>query len=419
MISLLQGSFKGVPFLFSQSSKTDGRLTVDYLYPYKEVQQVGDMGRAIPTYSLEVTVFGDDEAYFINRKRLIDAFKSPGAGTFVHPVEGSFQAQLVSYTVNERVENLGVAEFSVTIKATSLPKYPTVSDAGRSNVEDIFNSNVLLLADTFTQLWDNELIFSSEYEFYSDYVSQLADTFEASTSLTTIEPGKVTPFTKNLALLRDRPKNVTNAQTFANNVVNTYQSMTKLSSNSSDISNLNQSFFQYTFTKGLDIETNSSQKIMKNKRVLESFINGLSLVHEYLNTSNVEYQLQDSIETQSDILNTQYQHFVNTNYYEEIFYSTRQTSNAFATNLVLERTEIFNQEQLSQITKNRDYLASYLSQQVTNAKRVTTVNVQNGSMIPFIYSLYGNLDLYDTLVNLNQIATPAYLNGEIKILEGF
>lgn len=426
MITLQVGSFKGVPFLFRQASKTDGRLTVDYLYPYQTQQQVVDMGAQITTYTLEISTTGVGEQYFINRKRLIDAFRSQGAGTLVHPIDGTVKAQLTTYTVNENIQQLGVAEFTATFKVTSEPQYPTASDSGQSDIEFFFNENLAIARAAFIANWDSDLEFQSEFVFYDSYVSNLAINFNVALTRTIVDKGKITPFTTSVNKIDNgakatRIKNIRNAGIFADNILNTYNAMQDLSSDTSQKSLLNRQFFGYSSGNELEVITPSSQKIVKNKKSLDIFINTISLLYEHLNTSNITYQIQDDIEAQSKVLNNQYYYIKNNNFYETIFNTTDQTkvnkTTVYATQIILNKQAVLENDNFESITESRDYVANYLSQQLTNAKRVVTIRVQNQSMVSLVYQLYGELSLYDTLVRLNQLGNPAYITGEIKILE--
>jgi prophage DNA circulation protein len=419
MIPLLRASFKGVPFLFKQSSVSSGRLTVDYQYPYRELQQSKDMGAAIRVYSLDVSTFGLGDDYNQNRKRLIEAFQSSGDGVFIHPIDGSVRAQIESFTINESIAKLGVAEFNVTLKATSLPQYPIIADSGKSNVDNIFQKNLDILKKAFEDIWSGVIKFEDEINKYTNYIDQLANGFENVTNLVTTSKNVLTPFKNSLKNLKDQAsESAVNPKKLSTNILDVFDKMKDLSENTTDRSNMNTSFFNYESTGKVDIKTVSSVNIEKNRKSLDMFINLVALTYEYLNTSNITYTIENNIQTQSKVLDNQYYKSLNNNYYESLSYDTGVPNpTSFNITLTLTRNSIINENDISSITANRDYVSSYLNAQLTNSKRVTTIKVYNDSLIALVYRLYGNLDLYETILSLNQIANPSYLNGEVKILE--
>ena len=123
--SWLQGSFRGVPFLFTSHNSSLGRRTQLHEYPGRDDPYVEDLGLKAGVWNLNVFVIGAN--YNTARDALIAAFNKAGPGDFIHPYLGMKLAVVTNSELMESSDGLGMARFSVTFTQSSQPKYPSAA----------------------------------------------------------------------------------------------------------------------------------------------------------------------------------------------------------------------------------------------------------------------------------------------------
>lgn len=102
--TLRQCSYKGVPFQAATVTKTIQRRQVLHEYPQRDVPYLEDLGKGATLYKVTAFLVGDN--CVAQAKRLEKALLTVGAGTFVHPWDGSltvsvYQASNISYSNSE------------------------------------------------------------------------------------------------------------------------------------------------------------------------------------------------------------------------------------------------------------------------------------------------------------------------------
>jgi len=109
--SLLQASFRGVPFEVSGHEMAGGRRAAVHEFALRDAPVTEDLGAVARRHSIEGYVVGED--YALRRDALIDAvFAQSGPGTLVHPYLGELQVQpLEGCAVREQLSPGRIATF--------------------------------------------------------------------------------------------------------------------------------------------------------------------------------------------------------------------------------------------------------------------------------------------------------------------
>ncbi|MBK2125731.1 hypothetical protein, partial [Fangia hongkongensis] len=221
-------------------------------------------------------------------------------------------------------------------------------------------------------------------------------------SLISVTASALAPFFNALENLENEiVENILNPSKLANSILSNYSNVLNLSAVTVGKSTLNKNFFNYSTSGETAVNTPSRVAAESNRKSIDTYINSLSLVNEFLNTTNTNYTNEDDIRKQSDSLNEQYNNLVINNF------SLDQSGN---------RNQLFDQDTVDSITFMRDQVSAYLEAQLTNAKRIETIRVSRNSLLPLVYQYYGSLDLYDTISELNKVGNPSDITGNIKIL---
>ncbi len=90
--NLIDGSFRGVPFLYEKVDGEIGRRTILKEYPGRDKPRVEDNGKATRRFTIDMFVIGDD--YDADRDALIEALEAKGPGELRHPYWGVMTVSL-------------------------------------------------------------------------------------------------------------------------------------------------------------------------------------------------------------------------------------------------------------------------------------------------------------------------------------
>ncbi|MCY1395683.1 hypothetical protein D3C76_300730 [compost metagenome] len=120
--TLLDASFRGVP-LHLRGEKLDAkRALAEHGTPYRDGDDVEDLGRSARRYNLRAVYWGDN--YEAQLQRLLAALDTPGAGELVHPIYGSRTVVTESWDVTHAAERPDAAEISLCfVESTPAPKF--------------------------------------------------------------------------------------------------------------------------------------------------------------------------------------------------------------------------------------------------------------------------------------------------------
>ena len=121
--ALLPASFNGVQFHVDVDSKASGRRLVVHEFPKSDTPYTEDMGRrarhfTVNAYVIQCATDGFD--YKPNRDALVAQLEQEGPGILVHPTMGMDTVEVDQYSVTERREQGGMAEFEITFVEAGL-----------------------------------------------------------------------------------------------------------------------------------------------------------------------------------------------------------------------------------------------------------------------------------------------------------
>lgn len=115
--SIIQPSFRGVPFYCNDTSNTFGRRIAYHEFPQYDIPYAEDMGRKGRKFDINCFVIGDD--WESKRDALIAACEAEGAGILVHPDIGTQTVACESCVVTEsKTQNALMAVFQITFLET-------------------------------------------------------------------------------------------------------------------------------------------------------------------------------------------------------------------------------------------------------------------------------------------------------------
>ncbi|MBG4226022.1 DNA circularization N-terminal domain-containing protein [Pseudomonas aeruginosa] len=119
--TLLDGSFRGVPLHVRSESLGGKRNLAEHGVPYRDGDDIEDMGRSGRRYSMKLVCWGD--TYERHLQRILEALDTLGPGELVHPVYGSRTVVVESWNVSHEADHIDRAEIDVEF-VESTPSEP-------------------------------------------------------------------------------------------------------------------------------------------------------------------------------------------------------------------------------------------------------------------------------------------------------
>lgn len=132
--TLLDATFRGVPFDVLRSADVATRAVSEHSYPYADGADTDDMGRDARRVNLDAILFGDD--YEVRLQALLAALEVRGPGELVHPVFGAMRVQVRRHEVRHDADGLDQCTVAIEFTETreSAPFFTRVLPGQRAAV---------------------------------------------------------------------------------------------------------------------------------------------------------------------------------------------------------------------------------------------------------------------------------------------
>lgn len=118
MNTLLDASFRGIPFDCQATGDTTRRALAVHEYPFKDGGEVDDMGRRARTFTVNAIFFGD--TYQRELQAFIAALDEGGEGELVHPVYGSHTVVVQEYDPKHDADRPDSCTIAITFVESGL-----------------------------------------------------------------------------------------------------------------------------------------------------------------------------------------------------------------------------------------------------------------------------------------------------------
>ncbi|AZE10171.1 Phage tail/DNA circulation protein [Pseudomonas chlororaphis subsp. aureofaciens] len=139
--SLLDASFRGVPFHVVGESLQWQRALSEHGTPFKDGDRVRDLGRGARRFPMQVVLFGDN--YEIELQQLLQALSTLGPGELIHPIYGALSVVNQTGEVKHHADSPDFAEISLTF-VEDTPDLPFFErqfefiDSGTADLADVY-----------------------------------------------------------------------------------------------------------------------------------------------------------------------------------------------------------------------------------------------------------------------------------------
>ena len=397
---LYEGSFRGARFLIRSASTDFGRKQIKHEYPNSDRQSIQDLGlrprvfRMTAVISTETTV--DPRTYFQKKNQLLEALELPGPGTLSHPwFFSSFQVVARPGTVEERIDELGIATFNLTFDISDRQTDPIVAPTSLAQInQGVQNTNAAIntnIANNFQT--STNLNFTAAQELLSSFT-------ELTESSTNTFNKLETPGNEFAALLGDFNSNINDLiaapQDLADSFQNVIQTSAALYQTTSEALQVFSRFFNFGDDTNVFPDTTAAriERNLNNKTIHDATqISYLSLSYQFAAQST--FTTVDEITELQTNLDNQYQKLVENDASNDIL-------------LPLNDLRVLTNE--------------FLEAEKLNASQLFSVNTHTIPLQVLAFNYYGDVDdlqtITNTLVDLNRPLSnnSAFIEGDINIL---
>lgn len=155
-------SFRGAKFYVETTNTEVGRRNVIHQYPYRDLPYVEDLGQDADIFAVNGYIIQSKRNsynHFPERNKLIEALRTKGSGTLIHPFYGNLEVNVTGKSsISESLSrDGGIAKFTMTFVQSGVNKYP-------SQVVDPIGSVDKVAKDTFNSCADSA---ANQYDYAS------------------------------------------------------------------------------------------------------------------------------------------------------------------------------------------------------------------------------------------------------------
>jgi prophage DNA circulation protein len=153
--SLIPAKFRNVEFSIISHSYSGGRRNAIHEYPFQDEPFAEDMGKSADQFSIEGYIIQEKPFYnyFKKRDKLIKALKEGKKGQLDHPYLGEKQVVCNSFSLNETIQEGGVARFSMSFTEAGNKKNPKAATS-KVVVDTSAWATINAAINEFTEAWD-------------------------------------------------------------------------------------------------------------------------------------------------------------------------------------------------------------------------------------------------------------------------
>lgn len=386
---LQRASFNGIPFLIKKCSTTGGRKLATHEFVRSNRRFVEDLGLNNRTFHITGIITGFD--YLLKREALLREIELPGQGLLQHPFYGRPIVTAFSYTVKENLQKAGEATIEMKFEEGEAQSQPLPNSFfSNALAEELAAELAALLAAEFAEKYG----IPAGAQNFGDAISQNANVgsfFQGAFS----QPG-----------LNQSTADYTNTlNNFNNNIVELVSQPEKMASSVNELVDKGQLLFSEPadsfgfLSKGfsfnsvgitLTTETRSNTQRENNRKAVVDIMRGMNLGSAYNQAAQIKFTLARDLEQVKDSLDDSFNDMINnTRMGNESVEKLEQLRNA--ANIIFDTEEV-------------------------NLFKIETIRVQTQPVGIIAFSHYGDTDLEETLIELNEVANPSFINGEFRIL---
>lgn len=385
---LQPASFKNVPFLVTGTSTSGGRKTVTHEFVNSDKRNVEDLGLLQKTFNITAVIASPN--YIAKRDNLVRALEEGGRGELIHPFFGKVNVVAKPYTVTENLDALGEATFSLVFERSELNANPQPSGASQATIDKLADtaqeSVNTLISDTFKVSKE----FVRNFKAAEIKLANVADSLLIASRFMTQNSVGIDSFANVVDSFSANARTLINSpSSLGPSIIGLYDSLRGLSDIPEDINKALNTLFDFGDDEP-EIAPLNAERIERksNNDLIDSSIKTLALVNSYREVVNIDFSTVDDIDNEQDRLDSLFSD-------------------------VLDTLDIDSKNDLQEI---RTETRAFLDEQRISAKRVITEETKSIPAQVLAFNLYGDVELTQDIIDLNNISDVSFIEGSIQVL---
>lgn len=386
---LQRASFNGIPFLIKKATTTGGRKLITHEFVRSDIRFVEDLGLSNRTFTITGIITGPD--YLTKRNNLLRELEMPGQGLLQHPLYGRVLVTAFPFSNEEDLQKVGMAVITMKFEEGAKSSQP---------LPNSFFSNAL------AERLAAELLAFLRAEFAEKYRLPRGASNFSDAIAQNIKTGNFFQGALSAEGQRENNKDYKNSlKNYNANVVTFVNEPDNLADSVNDLVNQSQLLFKdpqdaFTFLKtgfdfnsvgvNLESDTPSNQERTDNRKAVVDMIRGMNLGAAYNQASQIKFVLSDDLEnTKADLDKS----------FNDILNNGRM-----------------NNESVDKLEELRSAANNIFNREEVNLFKIEIIEVQTQPVGIIAFSFYGDTDLEEELLSLNEVSNPSFVSGEFKIL---
>lgn len=394
-----QGSFRGVAFRLRGHQKEGGRRVQEHEFPQQNKSRTEDLGRKLGRFTLDLYVIGED--YFQNRDALEAALNRSGPGELIHPYLGSFEVQAGDYILTETTEEGRVARFTVKFSEAGDNFFPLEVVDSVASVAASANEMVSSANSAFVDIYDVVNTPAFVVQSAADAFTAVSNAIDKAVTLVTDPVANLTFAIRNFKAAIDdlirKPGEM--AALFSSLFADLLEEFQPTPETSSAI--LSQLKDVGNVVAVVPGDTPSRNKERINSDAIVSLTKDLAFASRAKAMAQILYpSAKEAIEERDDLveqLELQAEVVANTVIEEEIVEGVISVSGG--------------DDDLFQVNKDLQAALIQAVPQVGLAEQVSVTPKKTLPAVVIVYSLFGDIDKEQELIEQNEIEHPGFAPG--------
>jgi len=393
---LIQGSFKGVPFLVSRMSLLGGIKFAKHTFVNNANQNIEPLGKRQRTYDLTLIINSgsDDEQYYANRRAILGILEEGGKGTLNHPTEGIIQ-DMVAVSFGPLVENfdsIGRASLNVTFELSFDEAAPEVSQLTITRINQAKDDLADQMSQNIEDNYEVSTSFSGNFTSAAEKLNGVTDEFNEKTkflSQTSESIDEVNAAISSMAASINTL--VQNPTELANSINNIYFSVNGAYNSVTATFEVMKGFFGFGDS---DVEINPTTAGLTQRKQNNDLVNQqmqiAALSYAYLNAAQIDFGTVNNLEVAADELEDQFQKVID--------------------------SDGMNQDTKNSLRDMRSITERFFDQQKVTLNQIITVFTTQTSARLLSYQYYGESTTGPALATLNNTPDVRFIKGDVEIL---
>lgn len=388
---LLEASYKGAQFFFQEISTTGGRKISTAELVNSDNRIVEDLGLLNDIISMAGITSGND---FSARDRLIAALKSPGSGQLSHPTRGLITVTADVFTTVDSLDNLGITTFDMTfIVAKDVVIVPRRSGVSPSEINNKAESLLDKILDFFGREYSISDQFPLNFLDGVDKSKQITEKFtETALRFKSVSTGSSNELFR---LLGDADTNrlafLTDSQSYAGLIGGLFRAIDDTGGTGGERSNIARSFSDFGDTDALISPTTQQlSERLRNRELVNDTMKAAGLAQSYRASPLVDFLTVNDIEDERNQLDGQYFDVID--------------------------SDVLSDDVKNSINDLRNTNRIFLDNESETTFNLTTFNTKTTAITPLVYAHYGDVDLLDDIININNLTDISFVDGDLELL---